>query len=120
MPTFLNIKKIQLISKILPTEIRNFFRTIYRKKDDNYYIDRNLFNKSTQKNILIKYFEKYNFVSSSLTNPNSKYQYYNLENLIKDIKVVYKLGVKYLNISTEPIHAKNIYQFLTKKKNEIK
>tara|TARA_B100000787_G_scaffold138837_1_gene107730 strand:+ start:1244 stop:2227 length:984 start_codon:yes stop_codon:yes gene_type:complete len=116
MPTFLNIKKIQLISKILPTEIRNFFTTIYRKKDDNYYIDRNLFNKSTQKNILIKYFEKYNFVSSSLTNPNSKYQYYNLENLIKDIKIVYKLGVKYLNISTEPIHAKNIYQFLTKKK----
>ena len=65
---------------------------------------------------MIKYFEKYNFVSSSLTNPNSKYQYYNLENLIKDINVVYKLGVKYLNISTEPIYAKNIYQFLTKKK----
>ena len=120
MPTFLSSEKIQLISKILPSRIRNFFVTIYKKKDNNYHIDRSLLNKSSQKNTLIKYIEKYNFTSSSLTNPNSKYQYYNLENLIKDIKAGFKLGVKCLNISTEPIYARDIYKFLTKKKNEVK
>ena len=59
---------------------------------------------------------RYNFTSSSLTNPNSKFQYYNLENLIKDIRLGHNHGIKYLNISTEPIYARDIYQFLTKKK----
>ena len=39
-----------------------------------------------------------------------------MENLIKDIKAGFKLGVKCLNISTEPIYARDIYKFLTKKK----
>ena len=116
LPTFLSSKKIQLISERLPFKIRNFFITIYTKKNDNYYINRNLLNRNSQKNNLIKFFEKYNFTSSSLTNPNSKFQYYNLENLIKDIKLGHNHGIKYLNISTEPIYARDVYQFLTKKK----
>ena len=116
LPTFLSSKKIQLISEKLPFKIRNFFITIYKKKDDNYYINRNLLNINSQKNNLTKLFERYNFTSSSLTNPNSKFQYYNLENLIKDIRLGHNHGIKYLNISTEPIYARDIYQFLTKKK----
>ena len=116
LPTFLSSKKFKLISDKLHSHIRNFFINIYKKKNDNYYINRNLLKNNIQKNNLIKFFKKYNFTASSLTNPGSKFQYYNLENLIKDIKLGNDLGIKYLNISTEPIYARDIYKSLTKKK----
>lgn len=116
LPTFLSSKKFKFISNKLHSNIRDFFISIYKKNNDNYYINRNLLKNNLKKNNLIKFFKKYNYVASSLTNPGSKFQYYNLENLIKDIKLGNDLGIKYLNISTEPIYARDIYKSLTKKK----
>ena len=119
LPSFFNIEKFKFINKKIPTQIKLFFNFIYKKKDRKYFLDRKLLNKSKEKNEnkkLVKFFEKNNFVSTSLTNPKSKFQYYNLENLFNDIKSGIKLKKKYLNISTEPIYAKDIFRHLTKQR----
>ena len=116
LPSFLDNKKYKIISKKLLPNLKESFKKIYTKKQNKYFINRIKVNRSYIKKELVLFFEKYNFVSTSFTNPNSKYQYYNLENLAKDIKKGLKLGINYLNISTEPIYAKEIYRHLTKKK----
>ena len=72
-----------------------------------------IFNKNTKKNFLydLKY-KKYDF----LPNPESKLQFYNIDNLKKDLEIIKKKRIKKINLVSEPIKVKIIYQkYLTKK-----
>lgn len=57
---------------------------------------------------LIKIFESINFTSINFTDSRSYFQFYNLNNLVNDIDVAIKKNIKILNISSEPITAKEI------------
>ena len=56
-----------------------------------------------------------NLSSSSLTNPSSEYQYYNLNYLWKDINTALINDLKVINLATEPLKALTIYKKLSKK-----
>ena len=116
MPTFIKKKKFDFINQIIPLDFKKTLNSIYKKKGDVYFIDRVSLQKNAKRNKLINFFEKKNISSTSLTNPNSKYQYYNLRNICKDISLGLKHKIKYLNLSSEPIKAGDIYHLLNKKK----
>ena len=116
MPTFIYQKKFLLIYKIIPKDLRKAFISIYKKKGNAYFINRVRFKKNLKNKKLMNFFEKKNLLSTSFTNPNSKYQFYNLKNIYKDISVGLKYKIKYLNLASEPIKASEIYRLINKKK----
>ena len=57
---------------------------------------------------LIKFFEKNNFTALNFTHSESKYQFYGLNNLWRDISTAIENNIQSLNICSEPVSAKEI------------
>ena len=74
-------------------------------------------NKETVKEM----FCKLGFSALNFTDSRSRYQFYNLENLWKDIQIALKAGITLWHPATEPVSAGELYQYLTGKKfvNEL-
>lgn len=91
----------------------------YKLADNGYYklnYDSNIAD-------LKKFFEHNDFNALSFTDSRSCYQFYNLNRLWNDISVALKYGISTLNISTPPVTAKEVYEYVTEMydwKNELK
>jgi hypothetical protein len=66
-----------------------------------------LFGKGLKKNVI---FDLMNNNCLEAINPDSKFQYYCLDNIWSDIQMVRKNGIELLNLATEPIQTKTIIQ----------
>ena len=116
-----NLKKnflYDLIYKIPPLIFQEKFLEILKKLDKkekeimlfsyNQNEDKNYeYNNQNRKEIL-KILEKISFFSINFTDSRSSFQFYNLQNLEKDIKIAIKNEIKILNITSEPIFAKEL------------
>lgn len=72
-----------------------------------------VFNKNIKKNFLYDIRNKnYKF----LPHPNSKLQFYNIDNLKSDLKIIKKKKIKKIHLVSEPIQVKKIYKKYLKKK----
>lgn len=109
-PNILFRKHYDQIKKKLNTQNLIKFINSYRFKQKKYFLEKKL-----NKNIL-KILEDNNLSSVSFTNPDSMFQYYNLDNIIKDINICIKKNIRLINFACEPIKAKVIYQLLKNKK----
>mgnify|MGYP001410214572 CR=1 FL=1 len=116
LPTFIDKKKYSKILTLIPIKLKEKFIKVYNKNGDFYFINRKKLNTIDSKNELNKFVQKINLSSSSLTNPFSKYQYYNLKYLWKDINTALSNDLKIINLATEPLKAHTIYKRLSKKK----
>lgn len=70
---------------------------------------------------LKKLFHKLGFSALNFTDSRSVYQFYNLSNLWNDIHTALKAGITLWHPATEPISARELYEYLTGKQfvNEI-
>ena len=116
LPTFIDNKKYLKILSTIPFKLKEKFKDVYNKHQDFYFINRQKLHKIDKKNELNQFIQKVNLSSSSLTNPHSKYQYYNLNYLWRDINVALANDLKVINLATEPLKALTIYKKLLKKK----
>lgn len=76
--------------------------------DGDFYKLKNIDEKSFKK--LKEFFENNDFNALSFTDSRNFYQFYNLALLWKDIKIVIENNIKTLNLSVEPIMAKDLYK----------
>ena len=106
-PSFFTKEKFEYIDSILKDDI---FKKYYIYNDDTkrYIFDRN---KAINDNIRSRIKDilfSINETSLQFTNSNSKFQFYNLDNLYKDILKSIDNNINILNICSEPISAKEI------------
>lgn len=69
---------------------------------------------STEYKQIQEFFRNNDFNSLSFTDCNSVYQYYNLNNIWKDISYAIENNIKLLNVATEPIASKELYDYIFK------
>ena len=89
----------------------NTINAYYEKQDNGFYKCKEL--DESEKEILKKYFKNIGFSALNFTDSRSIYQFYNLENLWEHIEKSLKLGIKKLNLATEPISVAEVYKALT-------
>ena len=119
LPTFLTFDKYNFIVSQIPKALSAMSKVYFFNKTDNiFYLNRKKITNKQSKN-LIKLLKKKNYLATSFVNPNSSYQYYNLDNLWNDVKISLNNSIETLNLSVEPLLAKKIYKTLTRKKMKI-
>lgn len=62
---------------------------------------------------LKSYFRALGFSALNFTDSRSAYQFYNLENLWKDIQIALEAGIRLWHPATEPVSAGELYTYLT-------
>lgn len=92
----------------------------YELKDNGFYKLKNL--SKEEKERLREKFKKVGFSALNFTDSRSIFQFYNLENLWRDIKIALDADLKLLHLATEPISIGELYIYLTGKEfdNELK
>jgi hypothetical protein len=78
----------------------------YDEANDRYILDD--FLKEDETKELIETLEKQGFSSLNFTHSESEFQFYDLHNLWKDIRIGLENNLKTLNVAVEPIKAKEI------------
>lgn len=71
--------------------------------------------------VLKEYFNKVNFSALNFTDSRGSFQFYNLENLWKDISIALNNKICKLNLANEPIRISEIFKYIKQKEfvNEI-
>lgn len=90
----------------------------YSRSNDGFYI----LNGFVEYEKLRKFFLNNEFNALSFTDSRSKYQYYNLTRLWNDISMAIENNIDLLNITSEPVSAREIYHTVTNRddwNNEI-
>lgn len=93
------------------TAVSELIRNNYIKQENGFYKCKVLNIPEEQE--LKKAFDTVGFSALNFTDSRGTYQYYNLENLWKDIMIALENGVKLLNLAVEPVTAGELYQYLT-------
>lgn len=119
LPMMLNNDRYQKILNKIPHEIKKNFQGNYRKKNEKFYLKKNLNISKLNKKKIEVFLKKNNLDATSFTNHKSLFQYYYLGNLWKDINIAIKNNLKVLNLACEPIMAKNIYKQILKSEMKI-
>lgn len=110
IPPMLTVDKYNELITHIP-EIND----IYRMEEDGlFHYIRNV---EVDKELIDK-FIKNKFNALSFTNPESCFQYYNLSWLWKDIHRIIDLDIKKINLVTEPIYSKDLFESVYNKKSD--
>jgi hypothetical protein len=98
----------------------NWIMDYFKKQDNGFYKLVSL--TKEEKNILKNKFLEINFTAINFTDSRGVFQFYDLKKLYKDIKIAIDNNIKKLNLATEPVSVKEIYQYLFNKDfvNELK
>ncbi|HRE77846.1 MAG TPA: NAD-dependent epimerase/dehydratase family protein [Flavobacterium sp.] len=106
--------------KFLELAITNQWINDYYTKQENAFYKLNPIS-ADEKEQLKEQFLSINFSALNFTDSRSIFQFYNLNHLWSDISMALQMGIKKLNLATEPISANEIYEsvFGKKFKNEI-
>lgn len=119
IPTIILKEKYEELFYKLKNEEKKILDISYKQNLDGNF----LFNGKKSKE-LIEILENINFTSLNFTDSRSNFQFYNLNNLIKDIKKALENNIRVLNITSEPITAKEMakecfnYDFFNEIKNK--
>ncbi|AYZ73055.1 NAD(P)-dependent oxidoreductase [Fusobacterium necrophorum] len=103
IPNIIMKEKFEKILKETGEQNRKKLNTYYHKDIDGNY--RFTGEKSKE---LVKFFESINFTSLVFTDSRSSFQFYHLNHLVKDIQIALEYNIKVLNISTEPVTAREV------------
>lgn len=114
IPSMLKMEKYLEFS-----EKEELIKTFYTKNENGFYYCKNVHGEDRKK--LVECFERLGFSALNFTDSRAEYQFYNLDNLWKDIQIAIKNNIKVLNIATEPVSVGKLYYFLEGKEfvNEL-
>lgn len=119
-----NLKKNYIYDMINISPIllkKDKFEELCKKNDfikDYYVYQENGFYKCTNPKKVKPYFLEIGFSALNFTDSRSIYQFYNLENIWKDIEKFMDKNVKLVNFVTEPTRADELYEYIFKNKFE--
>lgn len=108
IPSMLRSDKYESLS-----EGNEFIRTSYISMDNGFY---KLTDGADKKGLRL-FFEDNDFNALSFTDSRSRYQFYNLGRLWRDICKIIEEDIKLVNLVTPPISARELYQYITGKFN---
>lgn len=118
IPSIVSIDRFNYLINSLKKKFSNSLKTFY--SFDNqikmFRLNRSLLENYDKKKELENEFFYLNMSSISFHNQNSTFQFYNLFDLWKDIKIILTNDLKEMNLVTEPLKVSLIYKSLTKKK----
>lgn len=104
-PSMLKGEKYLELKKMNP-ELEDY----YKLQDNGFYKCRKL--KSFERKNLIELLKSVNFSALNFTDSRSKYQFYNLHYLWGHISKALDIGIKKLNITSEPVYIAELYEYL--------
>ena len=115
IPALLTEKKYKEL-----TDRDNLIKDFYTNQNNGFYKCREL--NTSERQLLKKYFQKIGFSALNFTDSRSVYQFYDLSNLWKHTEIALKNNIKKLNLATEPLSVKELYNYLsgTEFNNELK
>lgn len=115
IPTMLQEQKIRELAE---KDIE--LMTYYFSQDNGFFKVKDLRNE--EREILKDKFRKAGFSALNFTDSRSRYQFYNLERLWKDIQTALNAGILLWHPAVEPVRAGELYQYLAGKEfvNELK
>ncbi|MGL4676062.1 MAG: NAD-dependent epimerase/dehydratase family protein [Brevinema sp.] len=111
-PAFLKIEKFEELSTYSPL-IKSYYEFNKTKNMYQFQKDRAISENTLEQ--INHTFEQLQFTSLQFTNADSKFQFYNLQNLHRDITRAFTNGISELNICSEPITPKEIIKILFQK-----
>lgn len=113
IPFMLKAEKFDELSKRAP-ELKKYYELL-----DNGFYRSNV--AESERNHLKALFKGLEFSALNFTDSRSKYQFYNLANLWKDIQTALNAGIKLWHPATEPISVAELYRYLEGKEfvNEL-
>jgi len=88
----------------------DFIKDFYFRENNGYYKCCEI--NDNNRNVLKQYFKNIGFSALNFTDSRSVYQFYNLSNLGEHIEKALSLGIKKLNLATEPVSVKELYKYL--------
>lgn len=114
IPNMLNEKKFLELCKI-----DSFIKRYYTLQENNFYKCIEL--KNEERTLLKEYFNKVGFSALNFTDSRGSYQFYNLKYLWKHIKIALECNISKLNLATEPVTVREIYNVIKNQEfiNEI-
>ncbi len=106
IPFMLKQEKMKELSEIEPELLQ-----YYQYQENGFYKVREL--KTEEKEVLKNKFRSLGFSALNFTDSRSRYQFYPLNRLWKDIQTALKQDIKLWHPATEPVLAGEIYNYLT-------
>ena len=88
----------------------DYIKGYYEKQENGFYKLKEI--EEQEKKLLKDYFNKIGFSAINFTDSRAKYQFYNLDYLVKHINIARNNNIKVLNIATEPISSAEVYYAL--------
>lgn len=105
IPSTIIEEKWEELRQNLTSENFDILKSAYiQNENKNYEFDKS----NTQKAKILEILENYGFTALNFTNSNSKFPFYYLNNLKKDIEICFENKIKTLNLSVEPLSCKFI------------
>jgi len=114
IPSFVNTGKFdEVVQAFSPTELKALEAAfVFDEALQMWRLKRTEIAASSIEATLEAAFGRIGFVAKTFTNSQSVYQFYNIENLARDIDRCRNLGLSVLNICSEPISARDVHQHL--------
>lgn len=107
------IKDIKMDELVATTpDIKSF----YTLSSNNFYKINNL--TSEDKKLLLSYLEDLDFTALKFTDSRSRFQFYNLKNLWKDINIALDNNLTIFHPATEPVSSSEVYEYVYGKEFE--
>lgn len=101
------IKDIKMDELVATTpDIKSF----YTLSSNNFYKINNL--TSEDKKLLLSYLEDLDFTALKFTDSRSRFQFYNLKNLWKDINIALDNNLTIFHPATEPVSSSEVYEYV--------
>lgn len=92
--------------------VSNIIKESYKLQENGFF---QYVHAEKEKTLLCKEFERLGFSALNFTDSRGVFQFYNLNNLWKDIRIALDNKISVLNVATEPISICEIYKYLTDK-----
>jgi len=106
IPFMLEKKKMEELSEAHPE-----IKSCYTLQDNGFYKVNALTEESSE--VLKHKWKQIGFSALNFTDSRSKYQFYNLSRLWKDIQSALENHIQLLHLATEPVSAGEVYEYLT-------
>lgn len=114
MPSMLTVERLQKLSCDLPSKLQTVLTDIYALDErlGLMVIDREALERTGLRSAFDEAIAGHALNAINFTNPETRFQYYDLSRLWSDICVARREGLEIIHLATEPVTAKDVYQAL--------
>lgn len=115
VPTMLNAAKMEQALGVMASWGTDILKEVYSLNPQNgmFVLDRTVLSKSGAQARIAEVFDEHALTAVQFTNPQTAFQFYDVDRLWQDIKIASAQGIRVMHLSTEPVTASRIHQAVT-------